>query len=165
MATRRIAYFCSRLHRRRRSEPAGTSALAIAPSPAPVQIPVFAPRAITPDQTDLPVIAVATGRADVLQGLLEISELVPLTETIPLLPMPLDRDPDRPFWPPAVRVLAQARSMDRSKAVLGGAYVVGQIGYRTFSAISRTRRARNVGEPFIARVPLFAHSTRLASIR
>jgi hypothetical protein len=90
-----------------------------------VQIPVFAPRAITPDQTDLPVIAVATGRADVLQGLLEISELVPLTETIPLLPMPLDRDPDRPFWPPAVRVLAQARSMDLSKAVLGGAYVVG----------------------------------------
>jgi hypothetical protein len=42
---------------------------------------------------DLPVIALATGRADVLQGLLETSQLAPLTETIPLLPMPLDRVP------------------------------------------------------------------------
>jgi hypothetical protein len=42
---------------------------------------------------DLPVIAVATGRADVLQGLLETSELAPLTETVPLLSMPLDQVP------------------------------------------------------------------------
>src|SRR5215813_11651675 len=40
---------------------------------------------------DLPIIAVATGRADVLQGLLEGSELAPLTETVPLPKMPLER--------------------------------------------------------------------------
>src|SRR5215468_1100864 len=42
---------------------------------------------------DLPIIAVATGRADVLQGLLEGSEVAPLTETVPLPKMPLDRVP------------------------------------------------------------------------
>src|SRR5262249_23233960 len=42
---------------------------------------------------DLPVMAVATGRADVLQGLLEASALAPLTETLPLVPIPLDRVP------------------------------------------------------------------------
>jgi WD40 repeat protein len=40
---------------------------------------------------DLPIMAVATGRADVLQGLLEASELAPLTEMLPLVPIPLDR--------------------------------------------------------------------------
>ncbi len=40
---------------------------------------------------DLPIIVVATGRADVLHGLLEGSELAPLTETVPLPKMPLER--------------------------------------------------------------------------
>ena len=40
-----------------------------------------------------PVVAVATGRADVLQGLLEKSELAQLLETTPLVPMPLERVP------------------------------------------------------------------------
>jgi hypothetical protein len=44
-------------------------------------------------QRGLPVMAVATGRADVLQGLLERSTLAPLIETVPLLPVPLDRVP------------------------------------------------------------------------
>jgi WD40 repeat protein len=35
----------------------------------------------------LPVLAVATGRVDVLQGLLEVSVLALLTDTVPLLPM------------------------------------------------------------------------------
>lgn len=39
----------------------------------------------------LPLMAVATGRADVLQGLLESGELGQICETIPLIPMPLDR--------------------------------------------------------------------------
>src|SRR5499433_397473 len=42
---------------------------------------------------DLPFVAVATARADVLQGLLEGSELAPLTETVPLPKMLLDRVP------------------------------------------------------------------------
>src|SRR5262249_46217916 len=43
-----IACFCSTLHRRRRSGPANTSTLAIAPSLAPVQTPVFAPVLTSP---------------------------------------------------------------------------------------------------------------------
>jgi tetratricopeptide (TPR) repeat protein len=39
----------------------------------------------------LPLMVIATGRADVLQGLLETSALAPLMDTTPLLPMPLDR--------------------------------------------------------------------------
>ncbi|HEV2958119.1 MAG TPA: TIR domain-containing protein [Xanthobacteraceae bacterium] len=42
---------------------------------------------------DLPVMVIATGRSDVLQGLLEVGELAHLTETYPLSPMPLDRVP------------------------------------------------------------------------
>jgi hypothetical protein len=42
---------------------------------------------------DLPLLAVATGRADVLHGLLEKSALASLTETFSLLPMPLERLP------------------------------------------------------------------------
>jgi hypothetical protein len=44
-------------------------------------------------QRGLPVMGVATGRADMLQGLLEGSVLAPLIETVPLLPIPLDRVP------------------------------------------------------------------------
>src|SRR5262245_3154557 len=51
---------------------------------------------------DLPVIALATGRADVLQGLLEASELAPLTETVPLPRIPLDRVPRLVEGPAAV---------------------------------------------------------------
>jgi hypothetical protein len=40
---------------------------------------------------DLPIMVLATGRADVLQGLLEARAVATLTETVPLLPMPLDR--------------------------------------------------------------------------
>jgi len=42
---------------------------------------------------DLPIIVVATGRSDVLEGLIETGELAHLTETYPLPPMPLDRVP------------------------------------------------------------------------
>src|ERR1700722_7300487 len=42
---------------------------------------------------DLPVMVIATGRSDVLEGLLEAGELGRLTETYPLMPMPLDRVP------------------------------------------------------------------------
>jgi len=42
---------------------------------------------------DLPVIALATGRSDVLGGVLEAGELARIVETYPLLPMPLDRIP------------------------------------------------------------------------
>ena len=42
---------------------------------------------------DLPLMAIATGRSDVLEGLLETGELARLTETYPLMPMPLDRVP------------------------------------------------------------------------
>jgi energy-coupling factor transporter ATP-binding protein EcfA2 len=41
----------------------------------------------------LPVMMIATGRSDVLEGLLEAGELAHLTETYPLPPMPLDRVP------------------------------------------------------------------------
>jgi len=42
---------------------------------------------------DLPVMVIATGRSDVLEGLLEAGELAHLTETYALMPMPLDRVP------------------------------------------------------------------------
>ena len=48
---------------------------------------------------------IATGRADVLQGLLETSALAPLMDTTPLLPMPLDRVPQLVEGPAAVASL------------------------------------------------------------
>lgn len=48
--------------------------------------------ALAPER-GLPVMAVATGRADVLHSLLESSPLAALTDTVSLLPMPLDRVP------------------------------------------------------------------------
>jgi hypothetical protein len=42
---------------------------------------------------DLPVMVIATGRSDVLEGLLEAGDLARLTETYSLPPMPLDRVP------------------------------------------------------------------------
>jgi hypothetical protein len=42
---------------------------------------------------DLPIMVIATGRSDVLEGLLEAGELGHLTETYALMPMPLDRVP------------------------------------------------------------------------
>ena len=42
---------------------------------------------------DLPIMVIATARSDVLEGLLEAGELAHLTETYPLIPMPLDRVP------------------------------------------------------------------------
>jgi len=42
---------------------------------------------------DLPVMVIATGRSDVLDGLLRAGELAHLTETYALMPMPLDRVP------------------------------------------------------------------------
>ena len=42
---------------------------------------------------DLPIMVIATGRSDVLEGLLEAVELARLTETYALMPMPLDRVP------------------------------------------------------------------------
>jgi tetratricopeptide (TPR) repeat protein len=53
----------------------------------------------------LPLMAIATGRADVLQGLLETSALAPLMDTTPLLPMPLDRVPQLVEGPAAVASL------------------------------------------------------------
>jgi tetratricopeptide (TPR) repeat protein len=53
----------------------------------------------------LPLMVIATGRADVLQGLLETSALAPLMETTPLLPMPLDRVPQLVKGPAAVASL------------------------------------------------------------
>jgi formylglycine-generating enzyme required for sulfatase activity len=55
---------------------------------------------------DLPVIVITTGRADVLQGLLERSALAPLTETISLLPITLDRVPRLVEGPAAVTGLS-----------------------------------------------------------
>jgi tetratricopeptide (TPR) repeat protein len=53
----------------------------------------------------LPLMVIATGRADVLQGLLETSALAPLIDTTPLLPMPLDRVPQLVRGPAAVASL------------------------------------------------------------
>jgi tetratricopeptide (TPR) repeat protein len=53
----------------------------------------------------LPLMVIATGRADVLQGLLETSALAPLMNTTPLLPMPLDRVPQLVRGPAAVASL------------------------------------------------------------
>jgi tetratricopeptide (TPR) repeat protein len=53
----------------------------------------------------LPLVIVATGRADVLQGLLETSSLAPLMDTTSLLPMPLDRVPLLVEGPAAVASL------------------------------------------------------------
>ncbi len=50
----------------------------------------------------LSLMVVATGRADVLQGLLETSALAPMMDTTPLLPMPLDRVPQLVRGPAAV---------------------------------------------------------------
>jgi len=60
---------------------------------------------------DLPIIVIATGRADVLQGLLETSELAHLTETIQLAPMPLDRVPQLVEGPAAVCALGVERGL------------------------------------------------------
>jgi len=59
----------------------------------------------------LPVMAVATGRADVLQGLLEGSVLAALTETTSLPPMPLDRVPRLIEGPAEVVSLAIERGL------------------------------------------------------
>jgi tetratricopeptide (TPR) repeat protein len=53
----------------------------------------------------LPIMTIATGRADVLQGLLETSALAPLMDTTPLLPMPLQRVPQLVEGPAAVASL------------------------------------------------------------
>ena len=53
----------------------------------------------------LPLMVIATGRADVLQGLLETSALAPLMDTTPLLPMPLERVPQLVEGPAAVASL------------------------------------------------------------
>jgi tetratricopeptide (TPR) repeat protein len=53
----------------------------------------------------LPLMVIATGRADVLQGLLETSALAPLMDTTPLLPMPLERVPQLVRGPAAVASL------------------------------------------------------------
>jgi hypothetical protein len=53
----------------------------------------------------LPLMVIATGRADVLQGLLETSALAPLMDTTPLLPMPLDRVPQLVGGPATVASL------------------------------------------------------------
>jgi tetratricopeptide (TPR) repeat protein len=49
--------------------------------------------AILDSARGLPLMIIATGRADLLQGLLETSALAPLMDTASLLPMPLDRVP------------------------------------------------------------------------
>jgi formylglycine-generating enzyme required for sulfatase activity len=54
---------------------------------------------------DLPIIAVATLRSDMLQGLLNTSELAPLTEAFPLIPIPLARIPRLIEGPAAVASL------------------------------------------------------------
>jgi tetratricopeptide (TPR) repeat protein len=51
---------------------------------------------------DLPIMVVATGRSDVLDGLVESGALAQLTETYPLPPMPLDRVPRLVEGPAAV---------------------------------------------------------------
>jgi tetratricopeptide (TPR) repeat protein len=56
-------------------------------------------------EVGLPVMAVATGRTDVLQGLLEASPVAALVETVPLLLMPLDRVPRLVAGPAAVASL------------------------------------------------------------
>jgi tetratricopeptide (TPR) repeat protein len=53
----------------------------------------------------LPLMMIATGRADVLQGLLETSALAPLMDTTSLLPMPLERVPQLVEGPAAVASL------------------------------------------------------------
>ena len=51
---------------------------------------------------DLPMLVVATGRSDVLEGLIATGELGQLTETFPLPLMPLDRVPRLVEGPAAV---------------------------------------------------------------
>ena len=60
---------------------------------------------------NLPVMVIATGRADVLHGLLEQSALARMTETISLLPMPLDRVPRLIEGPAAVAGLAVEKGL------------------------------------------------------
>lgn len=59
----------------------------------------------------LPVMAVATGRADVLEGLLETGALAPLMDTAPLLPMPIDRVPRLVEGPAAVASLVVEKGL------------------------------------------------------
>jgi tetratricopeptide (TPR) repeat protein len=61
--------------------------------------------AILDPARDLPLMMIATGRADVLQGLLETSALAPLMDTTSLLPMPLERVPLLVEGPAAVASL------------------------------------------------------------
>ena len=51
---------------------------------------------------DLPFMVIATGRSDVLEGLIELSELVGHYETFPLTAMPLERYPRLIEGPAAV---------------------------------------------------------------
>ena len=51
---------------------------------------------------NLPVLVIATGRSDVLEGLIEAGELARLSEAVPLAPMPLDRVPRLVEGPAAV---------------------------------------------------------------
>jgi hypothetical protein len=74
---------------------------------------------------DLPLMVIATGRSDVLEGLLEAGELAHLTETLPLPPMPLDRVPRLVEGPAAMAGLnvekglseAIARDVESSEAL------------------------------------------------
>src|SRR5262249_12614612 len=54
---------------------------------------------------DLPLLLVASGRSDVLDGLMEAGELALLHETVPLAPMSLDRVPRLVEGPAAVASL------------------------------------------------------------
>jgi tetratricopeptide (TPR) repeat protein len=59
----------------------------------------------------LPLMVIATGRADVLQGLLETSALAPLMDTTSLLPMPLERVPQLVEGPAAVASLVVEKEL------------------------------------------------------
>jgi WD40 repeat protein len=58
-----------------------------------------------------PMMVLATGRSDLLAGLLDASELAPLTETWPLSPMPLDRIPRIIEGPAAVAGIGLERGL------------------------------------------------------
>ena len=105
---------------------------------------------------DLPMLVIATGRSDVLEGLIATGELGQLTETFPLPLMPLDRVPRLVEGPAAVASINiekgpvgahRPRRRKRRSAAAPGAHAVAAVPARRRRQEAHARGIRGAGRP------------------